>query len=404
VRLLQTLANSMSVALENARLFDETQRLFKESEQRARELAIINSVQQALAAELNIQGIYDAVGDKIREIFHQRDVASASTIPRADWSTSRTTSSGERIDVPQPVRDKGFSAHVLRTGETLVVNEDMAGALGSTAAHDPGHADGTLGVSCRLIAAARSAGSSTCSTTTASTPSANPTCACCRRSPAAMSVALENARLFDETQRLYKESEQRAAELAIINSVQQALAAELNIQGIYDAVGEKIREIFRGADVGIRIIDPKSGMIHFPFAYEQGRRVPIDPVPLGGFTAHVVRTREVLVVNENMAVEMKKHGSTVLPGTQLPKAQMFVPLFTGDQVRGALYVQDLEHEHAFEPSHVRLLQTIANTMGVAARERAPLRRDPASLQGKRAACRGARDRQHGVAAARGKSR
>ncbi len=73
VRLLQTLANAMSVALENARLFDETQRLFKESEQRAAELAIINSVQQALAAELNMQGIYDAVGDKIREIFNQAD-------------------------------------------------------------------------------------------------------------------------------------------------------------------------------------------------------------------------------------------------------------------------------------------------------------------------------------------
>src|SRR5437879_8986474 len=48
VRLLQTLANSMSVALENARLFDETQRLFKQSEQRAAELAIINSVQEGL--------------------------------------------------------------------------------------------------------------------------------------------------------------------------------------------------------------------------------------------------------------------------------------------------------------------------------------------------------------------
>ena len=33
VRLLQTLANSMSVALENARLFDETQRLFNEAQQ-----------------------------------------------------------------------------------------------------------------------------------------------------------------------------------------------------------------------------------------------------------------------------------------------------------------------------------------------------------------------------------
>src|SRR5204863_6117851 len=69
VRLLQTLANSMSVALENARLFDETQRLLKEKQQRAAELAIINSVQQGLASQLDYQAIVDLVGDKIRDIF-----------------------------------------------------------------------------------------------------------------------------------------------------------------------------------------------------------------------------------------------------------------------------------------------------------------------------------------------
>ena len=95
-----------------------------------------------------------------------------------------------------------------------------------------------------------------------------------------MSVALENARLFDETQRLFKESEQRAAELAIINSVQQALAAELNMQGIYDAVGDKIREIFHQADVGIRIYDPQTDLIHYPYVYEDGQRLEIESRPL----------------------------------------------------------------------------------------------------------------------------
>ena len=52
VRLLETLANSMSVALENARLFDETTRLLKETEQRTAELAVINSVQEGLALSL----------------------------------------------------------------------------------------------------------------------------------------------------------------------------------------------------------------------------------------------------------------------------------------------------------------------------------------------------------------
>ena len=42
VRLLETLAASMSAALENARLFDETQRLLKETEARNAELAAVS--------------------------------------------------------------------------------------------------------------------------------------------------------------------------------------------------------------------------------------------------------------------------------------------------------------------------------------------------------------------------
>ena len=133
-----------------------------------------------------------------------------------------------------------------------------------------------------------------------------------------MSVALENARLFDETQRLLKESEQRAAELAVINSVQAALAAKLNIQDIYESVGDKIREIFHNADIGIRIFDPETNLLHFPYAYENGVRTILEPMPLTntGFSAHVIRTRKTLVVNENMAQAMEKLGSYILPGTQ----------------------------------------------------------------------------------------
>src|SRR2546426_6038744 len=112
-----------------------------------------------------------------------------------------------------------------------------------------------------------------------------------------MSVALENARLFDETQRLFKESEQRAAEIAIINSVQQALAAELNMQGIYDAVGDKIREIFNQVDVGIRIYDPQTNLMHYPYVYEGGQRIAIESRPRSekGITAHILRDRKSVV-------------------------------------------------------------------------------------------------------------
>src|SRR5204862_721219 len=69
IRLLTTVAASMGVALENARLFDETQRLFKAEQQRAAELAVINRIQEGMAAELDFQAIVDLVGDKLREVF-----------------------------------------------------------------------------------------------------------------------------------------------------------------------------------------------------------------------------------------------------------------------------------------------------------------------------------------------
>ncbi len=121
-----------------------------------------------------------------------------------------------------------------------------------------------------------------------------------------MSVALENARLFDETQRLLLETEQRNAELAIINSVQAALAAELNIQGIYDAVGDKIREIFDNSDLSIRIFDPEKGMLHFPYLIDQGERVILAPQQISGFSEYVLRTRETIVINENMLREVRE--------------------------------------------------------------------------------------------------
>ena len=57
IRLLETLANSMSVVL-----LDETQHLFKAEQERVAELQIINSIQQGLASKLNFRSIVDLIG------------------------------------------------------------------------------------------------------------------------------------------------------------------------------------------------------------------------------------------------------------------------------------------------------------------------------------------------------
>ena len=80
-----------------------------------------------------------------------------------------------------------------------------------------------------------------------STRSPRPTCGCSTTLAGSLSVALENARLVHETR-------QRNAELALINSVQDALAGELELQAIYDLVGDKIQEVFDAQVVDIAIL------------------------------------------------------------------------------------------------------------------------------------------------------
>ena len=87
-----------------------------------------------------------------------------------------------------------------------------------------------------------------------------------------MSAAIENARLFDETQRLLKETEERAQELAIINSVQAGLAQQLDVQAVFDLVGDMIRDTFDAQKVIISTHDPQTNLRQFPYVIDGGQR------------------------------------------------------------------------------------------------------------------------------------
>ncbi|HET9909056.1 MAG TPA: GAF domain-containing protein, partial [Anaerolineales bacterium] len=368
IRLLQTLANSMGVAIENARLFDETQRLLKETEQRNTELAIINSVQAGLVAKVNIQAIYDLVSAKIRETFNVNTVAIETYDHVAKTSTLHLTwESGEPVRKnPEPFNK--IDERLITTRQPFLVNKNVAETM-----RQLGVELGTLDdpkmsiVWIPLIIGDIVIGNIGLQDDDKENAFTESDVRLLQTLANSMSVALENARLFDETQRLLKETEQRNAELAIINSVQAALAAELNIQGIYDAVGDKIRSIFHNTDLNIRILDPNTNLVHFPYFYEGGRQIEVDPIELTdkGVTPHILRTRKILVINENLEEETNKYGSFTLPGTEIEKSAVFVPLVIGDQARGLINLSNMEHENAFSDSDVRLLETLANSMSVA---------------------------------------
>ena len=107
-----------------------------------------------------------------------------------------------------------------------------------------------------------------------------------------LSVALENARLVHETR-------QRNAELALINSVQEALAGELEMQAIYDVVGDKIQEIFDAQVVDIGMLTSPR-MIRYPYTIERGVRFPTSRSrsTLSPATRQLLETKDPVLVND----------------------------------------------------------------------------------------------------------
>src|SRR5262249_35644874 len=151
-----------------------------------------------------------------------------------------------------------------------------------------------------------------------------------------MGVALENARLFDETQRLLKETEQRAAEMTVINSIQQGIAGELSFQAIVDLVGDKLREVLKTEDIGIDWYDARTNMLHHLYYYEHGRRleIPISHPRPGGDFETISRTREAVI--RNTLAEHLASGAGAVPGTDQCLSSAIVPIIGSDRVLGLL--------------------------------------------------------------------
>ncbi|MBA4251889.1 MAG: hypothetical protein C0442_09245, partial [Chlorobiaceae bacterium] len=362
IRLLSTLSTNMGVTLQNARLFDETNRLLKETERRTAELAVINSVQEGLAKELDIQSIYELVGEKIREIFNAQVIDIVTYDKTTNLIEDRYTfEKGDRaLLAPRPL--KGFRKHVIETLKPLVINKevdkqrskyDQAVIVGKGAKSV---------VFVPMIAGDEVTGVISLQNLDKENAFSDSDVRLLTTLSNSMSVALENARLFDETNRLLKETEQRTAELAVINSVQEGLAKELNMLGIYELVGEKIREIFDVQVIDIVTYDSKTNLIEDRYAYEKGDRTLLGPREPIGFRKKVIETKEPIFINEN--IDIHPLSNPVIIGDP-PKSIVFVPMISGGELKGIISLQNVDKENAFSLSDVKLLTTLSNSMSVA---------------------------------------
>jgi len=307
-------------------------RAIEETRQRNAELALVNDIGAALARQLDFAAIVDLVGERVREMFepHAMFVAlydSPSNKIRFPYSWD----GGARMDRSEVDLGDGLTTRIITTRRPVRVGSDAdAVALGAI---DLGGSETESFLGVPITSGDRVIGAIALEQLEKDSFSDSDERVLSTLA-SSMGVALENARLFDETNRLLTETNERAAELALINDVQRGLAERLDIQAMYDLVGDKIQEIFDAQVVDIGIFDDEAGVIRFPYTIERGVRIPDEPLPFNAAANDFRRNKQTLVLNHDIPGWYASHGFELVIQGEAPRSMVFVPLMVGDEVRG----------------------------------------------------------------------
>jgi len=120
--LLENLAAYTTIALDNANAYLVINEREREVRERAAELVTINNITQALATQLDKDRLIQLVGDQVRDLFHA-PIAYVSLLNRTTMMLEFPYTFGEDAQ-PRPF-GVGLTSQIIRTGQPLLINEDM---------------------------------------------------------------------------------------------------------------------------------------------------------------------------------------------------------------------------------------------------------------------------------------
>ena len=365
LRILQILSANMGVAIQNARLFDETQRLLKETEQQNSDLSALNSVQQALVSNIDVKSIYQAVGRKLTELFN----IHSAVIYTVDLDTYRMTyeyayEQGKEWNIPPK---QATSLHVYITDTVkksrtnLVINKDFDEFAAQFPDFQTSRSRFPKSL-CAVPILIRKNSVTGISLQHLDTEDFfnDSSLRLLETIASATSVALENARLFDETQRLLHETKRRATELEILNNIGQVLTQQLDVNTIIEMVGDKVRELVNEDNLGIGLYDEETKTVTAHYVTKGSERVQFPPFPINEFTQRAAMQGKSLVINRRSPILWKKLGSHMTAMDEIPKSVVMVPMIVGKELIGGFTIQNFEHENAYDESIITLLESIAS--------------------------------------------
>ncbi len=170
-----------------------------------------------------------------------------------------------------------------------------------------------------------------------------------------LSLAMENARLFQETQK-------RAQELTAVNEVVSSVAGTLDLRSTLQKIADNLIALLSAGRVGIALMNPeKTALIltadataMFGEPKNIGLSIPVDNNPA---TQEVIRTRKPIFIQDapNHPYVAAIRDALIARGT---KNLLIMPLVAEDEVIGTIGVDFYDSDRMITQDELRILETI----------------------------------------------
>ena len=151
----------------------------------------------------------------------------------------------------------------------------------------------------------------------------------------------------------------RALETQALNTLLAAASSVKDMRSFFAAIHEQVRAVVGDHGFLVALYDPKTNSISLPYLFEDGRFSSMDTFPLGeGLTSILIRTNEPLLLVEDTLRRATAMGAKI--AGKPAQSWLGVPLTAQGEAIGAIIIQDLEKEHAFDEDDLQFVKSVAS--------------------------------------------
>lgn len=349
-----TFSSQAAVALENARLFEDSLSRATELDERSQRLALLNRFSSALSGLLEEDKILQLTAQELQDALNASRV-SIVTFEKMNpiWKYS---SPKPNVKLPQRLPDAPIFQRLreslgIFSTDTVAMEPDLSPLLKTRFLED-----GTQSLLLLPFVSGTNLQALVFVYQDESVKFSSSEIELARILANQASIAFENARLYQSTLLT-------AAQFSALNEASYQVSANLDPEQIYIAVHNAVKKLMPVESFVISLLDDETNEIEGVYLVDHDKRSPVTRIPRDqGLTGRVISSGEPLLLHSAKTVD--NMGGVAYGKPDTPQSIIAVPMVLGGRAVGMLSVQSYK-PNVYSEDELQILSTLANQAVVA---------------------------------------